>query len=146
MRLRLSALVFLTTAALLVPTMGAAPSDSSPSPSVDAGHVSRGRSTTIQLAQAEPATPPVPDPRPDLRSGFFPSGSQPLMGERRIRAFVRGTKVEIRDRFGQNIHVRIERVAEPKAEPVEYSAPSLTDLRAKHPEAAQWFDRLAVTR
>lgn len=87
-------------------------------------------------------------PMQPLRSrrlnGFAPGAVQPVIGDRRIRALIRGCRVEIRDRFGRQIQLRLQQPRE--SNPQEFSAETVEDLRSQSVEAAALYEQLAGGR
>ncbi len=61
-------------------------------------------------------------------------------GERTINARENGKQVEISDRDGKNITVRVEEEANGKKQTNEYKAADLDELKQKHPDAAKLYE------
>lgn len=75
-----------------------------------------------------------------------PGVPQPRIGDRRIRGLVQGQVVEITDRHGQQIQMRIRNRTAPPDQIREYSAENIGELRQTAPEAAALYERLAGVR
>jgi hypothetical protein len=61
-------------------------------------------------------------------------------GERTIQAKENGRQVEITDRDGKNITVRVEEEVNGKQQTNEYKAADLDELKQKHPDAAKLYE------
>lgn len=62
-------------------------------------------------------------------------------GERRIRAVDGDTQVEIEDKDGKDIRVKVTRTLNGKPMSTEYEAEDLEELKANHPAAAELYEK-----
>jgi hypothetical protein len=89
---------------------------------------------------------PVWPPAGRRANGFLTGALQPLIGDRRIRATLRGQHVEIHDRFGRQIRMRVRRQSPADSPVEEFSAESVEELRKTSTAAADLFEQLAGRR
>lgn len=63
-----------------------------------------------------------------------------INGERKIRAIEGDTQIEIRDKEGKDIRMKVTRVVNGQPMSTEYEAEDLEKLKANHPDAAELYE------
>jgi hypothetical protein len=95
-------------------------------------------------ATADAQQPPVPAPR--LTPFFNPGEPANAHVKRSIKAAFRGQKVEIEDRGGREIRMKVTRTVNGQPVSDEFQAADAEILRDQRPEFGMLYDRLAGTR
>lgn len=85
-------------------------------------------------------------PAPRLTPFFNPGEPANAHLKRSIKAVTRGQKVEIEDRGGREIRIKVTRTVHGQPVTDEFQAPDAEALRTQRPEFGQLYDRLAGVR
>lgn len=96
--------------------------------------------------ERKPDAPPAVVPFPRVPP-FFQSGDAPTaLRTRSIQAVFRGQRIEIQDRGGRDIQMKVTRVVAGRAISESLTAADADALRDQRPEFAALYDRLAGPR
>jgi hypothetical protein len=92
------------------------------------------------------ATAGAQPPAPRLTPFFNPGEPAKVHLKRSIKAVFRGQKVEIEDRGGREIRMKVTRTVSGQPATDEFQAVDAEALRTQRPEFGLLYDRLAGTR
>jgi hypothetical protein len=96
------------------------------------------------MVSATDGQPPVPAPR--LTPFFNPGEPATAHRTRSIKAVFRGQTVEIQDRGGREIRMKVTRMVNGQPVSDEFQAADAEDLRMQRPAVGLLYDRLAGAR
>ncbi|HUQ72335.1 MAG TPA: hypothetical protein VM165_22605 [Planctomycetaceae bacterium] len=106
--------------------------------------------TPLTIETAQPPVPQPAAPRIPVRNmipPFFNPGEPAAINRTRsIKAAFRGQRIEIADRGGKAIRIKVTRTKDGQPVTEEFEAADAEILRTERPELGLLYDRLAGTR